>query len=522
MTIIENPRELGDAASDTTVCVIGSGPAGAIVAVALANAGIDVVVLEAGSTQPDHRPLAALDRVDVYGHADLRFAFARQLGGATNLWSGRLAPMEPIDFETRAWVPGSGWPVTAAALAPYYARAAQVLGLLSHTPSGENHATPSSDLASPTLSVKVFQWATTPFKASEHLRATLAKTDRLRVVLNAPVTRLVEDENARSIREVVVALPGGGSASVRARYVVVAAGGLETPRLFLNSNAVRPAGVGNDHDAVGRYLSTHPKANMGSLILHRRVSTRHPLFCDWPRAGGVVRYGLGLDARVQEEHRLLDHYVQLLPLFEHAANRLFEKVKGSRSVQSPLVDRAPLIRGLLPGLGLVVFDAMGRIGGIQRRASKFVLRAFLDQYPNPDHRVTLSHATDEGGTRKVNIKWGFTDDDRKSVVDFFALMDRDIRARGLGRVDYGKLAATTPWPLTGLHSHFMGTTRMGEDRATSVTNSDCRVHGSDNLFVAGPSLFPTYGYANPVYTIAALSLRLADHLQAKLVKEKLA
>lgn len=515
MPILESPMELGDGRG-ATVCIVGSGPAGAIVAVGLARAGIDVVLLEAGSAQPDHRPFSTLDRVDVYGNADLRFAFTRQLGGATNLWSGRLAPMEPVDFEPRAWVPGSGWPVGAAVLAPYYARAAEVLGLPAGTQDSENRDEPPSALASSTLDVKTFQWAATPFNARDYLGTAAAKIDRLRVVLNAPVVRLDEDENARTVREAVVALPDGRDARVRARYFVVAVGGIETPRLLLNSTAVRPAGVGNDRDTVGRYLSTHPKANAASLILRQRVSTRHPLFCDWPRAGGVVRYGLGLDARVQEEHRLLNHYVQLLPLFEHKANLLFEKVKGSRSVQSPLVDRAPLIRGVLPGLGLLAFDAMGRLGGVQRRAAKFVLRAFLDQYPNPDHRVALSHATDGSGMRKANITWRFTDDDRKSVLDFFAIMDRDIRARGLGRVDYAKLAATTPWPLIGLHSHFMGTTRMGDDRATSVTDPDCRVHGSDNLFVAGPSLFPTYGYANPVYTIAALSLRLADHLKEKL------
>ncbi|HET6350140.1 MAG TPA: GMC family oxidoreductase, partial [Candidatus Krumholzibacteria bacterium] len=288
-----------------------------------------------------------------------------------------------------------------------------------------------------------------------------------------------------------------------------------TPRLLLNSTAVRTHGISNDHDMVGRYLSTHPKADMGALILHHRMGTRHPLFTDRVIAGGVTRQGLGLSAAYQRQHRLLNHYVQLLPLLEHKANRLFERIKGTNSVKAPLVDRAPLIRGMLPGLGLLAFEAMGRLGGAQRRASKFILRGFLDQFPDPGNRVTL--APEPGAALpRVDIRWRFSDADRASVLSFFDALDADIRARDLGHIEYGPLRALPEWPLIGLHSHYLGTTRMGTDPATSVTTPDARVHGSENLYVAGPSLFPTYGFANPVYTIVALSLRLADHLKEQL------
>jgi choline dehydrogenase-like flavoprotein len=512
MPIIENVNELGDAAPHAAVCVVGSGPAGAVVAVALASAGVDVLVLEAGSTRPSHAVTSTLGRVAVDGETDLRFAGSRQLGGATNLWSGRLAPLEPIDLERRDWVPHSGWPLSWNELETYYARAAQVLGIPGHHYFAERDAI---GLATG-MDVKVFQWAKEAFSARTYLTAAARAHDRLRVVLEAPVLRLIEDTNARAVESAEVALPHGKTKVVRARAFVVAAGGIESARLLLNSTSVRPRGIGNDRDVVGRYLSTHPKANMASLLGNERVSTRHPLFSDWPLAGGVVRQGLGFDAAAQREHRMLNHYVQLLPLFEHTANRLFESIKGSRTVQSPLVDRAPLIRGVLPGLGLLVFDAMGRLGGVQRRAKKFVLRAFLDQYPNPDNRVTLSSQADAHGMPKADLAWTYSEADRASVVAFFAAMDRAARAQGRARVEYGPLETASYWPLTALHSHFLGTTRMGDDPASSVTDRYGRVHGSENLFVAGPSLFPTYGYANPVYTIVALALRLADHMKEKL------
>ncbi len=520
MPIYENLKDACEGAEHATltatVCVVGSGPAGAVLAVELAAAGVSVIVLEAGSAGPDHRADAVLESVDVSGHADLRYGIARQLGGATNLWAGRVAPMEAIDLERRGWIPHSGWPVTAAEIEPCYRRAAGVLGIPGHAHFAARDPSVARPLASPAVECRVFQWAREPFNAGAHLATAARVTGHLTVVLNARVTELMENDNATSVHSALVAGAGGRNARVRARAFIVAAGGIETPRLLLNSRSVRRCGIGNDHDVVGRYLSTHPKANMGSLILTDRISTLDPLFCDRPLAGGVQRLGLGLAASVQRERRLLNHYVQLLPLLEHRANRLFERIKGGRTIKSPLIDRAPLIRGVLPGVGLLAFEAIGRLGGVQRRAGKFILRAFLDQYPNPDNRVALSDARGADGMPKADIRWRFTDDDRASVLAFFETMDQDIRSRGVGRIEYGPLRATTDWPLTAIHSHFMGTTRMGDDPATSVTTRDARVHGSENLFVAGPSLFPTYGFANPVYSIVALSLRLADHLKETL------
>lgn len=498
-----------------TVCVIGSGFAGAIVAARLARAGIDVLVLEAGSDDPDHRLETVLDRVEVSGKAELRFGFARQLGGASNLWAGRLAKLEPIDLEARDWIPHSGWPLSWDELSAYYPPAAEILGIASST-NQEDHRLPAF-LPGTRTELKWFQWAGEPFHAGHYLKSTAASTDRLRVVTKAPVVQLVERENARSVEAALIAWPGGKTARVEAEYFVIAAGGIQTPRLLLNSTAVRPAGIGNDHGVVGRYLATHPKANVASVVLARgSVSTRHPLFTDHATPGGVVRCGVGFTAGSQRELRLLNHYVQMLPFAEHRANRLFEAVRGSEAFNTPLIDRSPLISGWLPGVGKVAFEMMGRLGGVQRRARKFVLRAFLDQYPDPGNRVTLSEKRDESGMPLANVKWTFSAEDRQSVLAFFDALDQNLQVLGLARIHYERLKHTSDWPLIGIHSHFMGTTRMGHDPRTSVTDGDGRVHGSDNVFVAGPSLFPAYGYANPVYTIAALSLRLADHVKARL------
>ncbi len=49
-----------------------------------------------------------------------------------------------------------------------------------------------------------------------------------------------------------------------------------------------------------------------------------------------------------------------------------------------------------------------------------------------------------------------------------------------------------------------------------VIDADCKLHGVENLYLVGGSVFPTCGYANPTFTLVAMALRLADHLKREL------
>ena len=220
---------------------------------------------------------------------------------------------------------------------------------------------------------------------------------------------------------------------------------------------------------------------------------------------------MGLSAARQRELRTLNHQVQLSPLPEYQSNRLFELVKG-RVADSPLINRSRAVQGLLPGIGHIAYEMAARLAGLPRSARMFVLRGFLDQYPSSDNRVRRSGSLDRFGCAKADISWRFSDADRRSVVALFAEMDKAFRAAGLGFVDYSMLTSTEEWPITGMHSHFMGATRMGADEQSGVVDAHCRVFGADNLYVSGPSTFRTSGHANPFLTVAAMSLRLAEHI----------
>jgi choline dehydrogenase-like flavoprotein len=151
------------------------------------------------------------------------------------------------------------------------------------------------------------------------------------------------------------------------------------------------------------------------------------------------------------------------------------------------------------------------------RVRRARLRNFMEMEPHPDNRVTLSARTDEHGLPLPHVEHRCTELDRRSLIALHARLAEAFAAAGLGRLE-SDLAerGADDWPIDQDASHHVGTTRMGDDPATSVVDADARVHGTANLYCAGGSVFPTSGCANPTYTICALSIRLAEHLVREL------
>jgi choline dehydrogenase-like flavoprotein len=148
-----------------------------------------------------------------------------------------------------------------------------------------------------------------------------------------------------------------------------------------------------------------------------------------------------------------------------------------------------------------------------------------EQAPNPDSRVVLSAERDALGQPRADLDWRLSDIDKHTARVMTQVIDAEFRRLGVGSaVPSEWLADPSPqWPIdptVGNHPlanyHQMGGTRMSSDPSEGVVDSDCRVHGYANLYIAGSSTFTTSGWANPTLTIAALALRLADHLAARL------
>jgi choline dehydrogenase-like flavoprotein len=146
--------------------------------------------------------------------------------------------------------------------------------------------------------------------------------------------------------------------------------------------------------------------------------------------------------------------------------------------------------------------------------TRFRLNQMTEQIPNPDSRILLVEEKDAFGRNRVCLDWRLSSSDIRSIIRSQEIINEELQKAGLGRLQITMTKKKLPSNLQG-GWHHMGTTRMHVNPGKGVVDENCRAHGISNLFIAGPSVFPTCGYANPVLTIVALAIRLADHVKNK-------
>jgi choline dehydrogenase-like flavoprotein len=151
-----------------------------------------------------------------------------------------------------------------------------------------------------------------------------------------------------------------------------------------------------------------------------------------------------------------------------------------------------------------------------------ILVVYAEQSLNPDSRVLLTQQRDAFGLRRIALDWRLTDMDFRTWRAAVVELGRQMIATDIGRARLADWLQPDVPVLPGVNQdatgghHHMGTTRMSDDPRRGVVDRNCRVHGVDNLYIGGSSVFATGGFANPTYTIVQLSLRLADHLHDRL------
>jgi choline dehydrogenase-like flavoprotein len=145
---------------------------------------------------------------------------------------------------------------------------------------------------------------------------------------------------------------------------------------------------------------------------------------------------------------------------------------------------------------------------LRQRETHAVVVYFCEQPPDPESRVTLSRELDPLGVNRLVLDWKLGPEITRSVLELQELLRTCLGQAGIGELEHGTELRFSD------ASHHMGTTRMSDDPSTGVVDTDCRIHGVENLYVSGSSVFPSAGHANPTLTILALALRLTDRLRA--------
>ena len=366
-----------------------------------------------------------------------------------------------------------------------------------------------------------------PTRFGERYRAELVSSDRVKVYLHANVVDISIVSNGKAISSIDVRSLNGRNLKVTASAYILCCGGIENARILLNCTHHFPKGIGNQHDLVGRFFMNNPLAAVGKIV------PRDPSFDLGPFALGYdgsvpVVVGFKNSAKIATRPGRRGAGLFLVPIFTdtrtivgarsapsfEAVRTMLQDVKHAR-VPVNFTDKACTALEDPASIAVATYFGVSDFLWKKKQLESIFVRIEGVQYPNPESRVTLYDDIDALGVRRAALDWRISDEDYDNLYQTSIAFARGVGAAGFGRMNLEIEAAKDLSKVTGT-GHHMGTTRMHYDSRQGVVDQNCRVHGLDNFYIAGSSVFPTCPRGNPTLTIVALALRLSDHLYTKL------
>ena len=462
-------------------CIIGAGPAGISCALPLAKAGKKVAVLEAGGLEYTEWS-QGIYKGEVIGdhYYDLDAARLRYFGGTSNHWGGWCRTLDPIDFEDKPYFKDTAWPINKKDLDPYIKESNDILEL--------KDIIPDSDIGK--SGFKQVDWVVSPpVNMGEKYKEPFAKDKNISLILDANLVGF--ETNGTAISGAVVADPKNNRVTVKAKEYILAAGGIENSRLLLWANEETNGQIVKNSTTLGKYWMEHPVYGIGSVITTGKFDRPHKDL-----------YGQ-------------DH------IFVAPTDATMKKMKTLNCAFIMVKKEYKGTKKLIADIGCVAPEwaswAAWQFG--ETLSCGYHIRAGWEQQPLASNRIELDASKKDAlGMPRTKLFW------KKSEADMLTLR-KTAQSYGayLARSNTGRMKLN-PWVLGEgdppkdeeiAGYHHMGGTRMADSAEQGIVDANCKVFGQDNLYIAGSSVFPSGGYANPTLTIVQLALRLSEHLLAK-------
>jgi choline dehydrogenase-like flavoprotein len=498
------------------ICIIGAGAAGISIAMEFINSNYQVVVLEGGGFEYDDR-IQELYNGKTTGqpYYPMKSSELHYFGGTTGHWGGMCALFDPITFQKRNWINDSGWPITQETLLPYYKRASVNVDIdnsdfdLKYWLKQDPGFIPLP-FDDEVIWSKIWKFSK-PTRFGTKYRDSIVNAKNIHLYTYANVVDITTNESLQSVHTVTVKNYTGKTFTASARYFILACAGIQNPRVLLAANKQAVRGLGNDNDLVGRFFMEHAEFKSAELWLHQKSELTLYMIVQ-PR----IRAELAIMPKTQAEFEILNGMVSFTPL--DYAKQMPSYIQ-LWNTPDPRVNEEQARRAMNNTAGSRIHRLMEKFKSPEskKKHQAFQMTLRLEQSPNPLSRVTLGDQKDELGVPQANLNWAFTPLEKKSIRKIYEMVGQQAGEAGIGRVRlmeelWDPKDETLPATTSG-GWHHMGTTRMSDDPKMGVVDADCKVHGIQNLFIAGSSCFPTGSAVNPTYTIVALSIRLADHVK---------
>jgi hypothetical protein len=496
------------------VCIVGSGPGGAIAAIQLARSGLFRTILIdltkiADDTVSSIRASELLSTINIgypFGHNSTRgFGF----GGSSELWHGIITHLDDEDWNLLDSMVGK--PLSQE-IKLYYAKLEDYFGKLPDRRAKRFKQRLSKQRLFGELEnsgefvSKDFFLQKKPLRFRQYLLKCKNEAVPIELIENAVALSINSTSPGGDAIDSVLVDVNGKKLVIAADYFILSAGALETPRIVLQSIQEQKVAIKNQN--IGRYLTDHPYTTIGKII-SKKGRFRFGLTSALLSRQTTCRVGYRLSKNERAPTIGSNHCITLRPSFPGSYVEFKERLKRMIFHKDSLKNSLLFIKRLgiknIVGFCLEFMNEKLCFGAYIKQA---LVMCFLEQPERKASCVTLSSTKDVSGRLIPRINWIVDEEESiavKNITNHFA----DLFANSK-MFSFSPSNSSVKELASG--AHHAGTMRIGSNEVRGVIDSNLQVFGTSNLFVCDLSIFPNYGNSNPTFTLAAFSARLADHL----------
>lgn len=475
--IYDLEQQTGPDESHYDHCIIGSGPAGITLALSLAAANKKVLLLEAGGRSYTNQSQSFYQCESSARSAWPSTTRLRYLGGTSNHWAGRCRPFEAEDFESEQLAKLPGWPISYSEIEGYLMPAKEILGIDKIPFHGKTAKLNADFIADEYIN-------STPVKFGEKYYDQLKNSSDINLYLNANAYSL-NVEKGQLISSVGAKNYQGDSFKFLSSNFILAMGTIENARFLLNQNAAIKK-ISNENGMIGKCFMEHMNIKLGEFLLNDEGHTQNKSYFTSDKFIQEFETGRSnISFGVTDQVKSYGRTAKIKTFFKNLA------------CDYGIEEKVQFISGFTcPGTG--------------------VIGTLMEQFPDKESFVSLSHEKDSMGLRKAVLHWQINEEDHLTIRTIAKKMAMSFADAGLGIVKLEQYILDEALDIpVGPHAHHMGTTRMAKSPEHGVVDENCKVFGVENLYVAGSSIFSTGGACNPTMPIVQFALRLSDHLLKK-------
>lgn len=453
--------------------IVGSGPAGISLALELENYKISSLILEAGKDNFSDES-QSFYKGSIIGdeYPPLKVTRLRQFGGSSGHWGGVCRSLDDHDFVN--------WPIKKKDLDIYANKAKNIINLKRNN-FYKKKFNNNFDLV---------RFEVSPLRFKDKYKADIKNSDYIHLLMDAYVIKL---EGNKKINEIFF-YQNNKYFSLKSKYFILACGGIENSRLMHLVRKNNPKLL-DPKMPIGHYFLEHPYnyigdafidiKNFNNFLKNKSLENSIKLNCDW-------WFALASNQKFVKENNILDSVMFIKTVYTNI------NIKNKNFIEKLKCVAPEYIRKIL------VKESEGIISfGISSQTSQEV---------DFDNKIVLDeNKKDTSGIDMVALHWKKNEKVRKTYKKNIEALGGFFIDEELGRVAVEEFIYSNKSFIHQGGGHHMGGTRIGLNSFDSVVDKNLKVHGVENLFITGSSVFASAGYANPTFTIIQLSVRLAEY-----------